>query len=147
MGGLVAAGFAVMDVSKSVASRVASHTLSAERRLHDGMRHVFSGDRARQQHEGCRLHVHLICGRQVTRKGRSVNAFARIQLYDPPVLTPPFSATLGPLVMEVPSKPRMWTMRPSWDQYFDIGPVRSRRSILRIACYHRKTTDVMVNPN
>jgi len=81
----------------------------------------------------CVVQVHLMGGRQVTRKGMAVNSHALIEL----------ESASGELLATGRSEPQMWTKVPHWDQSFELYGATSTADILRILLYHQKSRQVV----
>merc|ERR1712113_319913 len=52
----------------------------------------------------------------------------------------------SPVVREC-SKIRTLTTKPYWDQNFTLGPVTSKHSTVRIACYHHTGKELLLAPS
>merc|ERR1740121_2271764 len=86
----------------------------------------------------CTVKVHLISGRQVTRKGYSVNSHALFQLVD----------SSGRFAAQSRSEPQMWTKVPHWDEFLELVPDDRAWGApmywtIRVALYHQKSRQVV----
>lgn len=123
----------------------------------------------KRREPGPHVHVHLMKGRGFTRssgnaKGLKVNVSVAIELQHDPwgesalpasemdsqapsaATTPSTSRTTStcsvldpPAEAFVEAQLRSYTKTPRWDQHFELGPVRSGSSLLRLRCYHHRS--------
>ncbi|CAK0882983.1 unnamed protein product, partial [Prorocentrum cordatum] len=102
---------------------------------------------AAELQDACRIHVHLIKGRNMTVNGKRVNVSAHLELNSgaaPTLRRGCASRQLDDLLASsarivslarADSAVRLWTKFPKWDEHFYLGPVTSiERCTLRISC-------------
>eukprot|EP00931_Biecheleriopsis_adriatica_P008449 TRINITY_DN109635_c0_g1_i1.p1 TRINITY_DN109635_c0_g1~~TRINITY_DN109635_c0_g1_i1.p1 ORF type:complete len:603 (+),score=84.98 TRINITY_DN109635_c0_g1_i1:82-1890(+) len=130
-----ACGYGVRDSAAIMSAKALEVALDARYHLPRYMP-CLGGSELRRVEGNCYVQVHLMCGRGLVGEGGlHCNVLARIDLQNP---TPS-----GSMVMERDMRQmsalRLWTKSPWWDQTFDLGPVKSRHSVIRIKCFHRRT--------
>lgn len=131
----LATGYALKDSAVRISANVLEVALNAEHNI----RHEFGEVRAGVWGHGreCRVHVYLIAGRRITRKGGPVNVRACLELCGPPNEDEADAAAgVGAVLDSAESALRLWTSAPRWDEHFDLGPVTSVASTLKVACFH-----------
>lgn len=138
----LAAGYIVKDGAKRIGAHAVQKAHAAGHALKEGMHHLHphakSPTGTRSSTAACRVHVHLISGRQVTRKGYSVNSHALLELLD----------SNGHSVAQARSAPQMWTKVPHWDEAFELTPSPDAFGSptywsMRLSLYHQKSRQVV----
>jgi len=145
----LAAGYMVKDGTKRAGAHVVEGMVHGAHVVGDflkeaiphhhspGAVHAHSAPQMRR--EGlCTVKVHLISGRQVTRKGRSVNAHALLELVD----------SSGRSIAHSRSEPQMWTKVPHWDEHFELVHAQHAYGspmywTIRVSLYHQKSRQVV----
>jgi hypothetical protein len=131
---------AVTDLGIRVGARGLELAFTAQSLLTEEVNFLLNGKRTKRwSDQDCRLCVHLLSGRRITRKGRRVNVYAKIDLLD--AVTPGHGR--DGVIDTATSGCQMWTKKPWWNEHFELGPVTSVRSTVRVACYHRQTKDIV----
>jgi len=137
---MLASVYAVTDLGIRVGARGLELALTAQSLVAEEVNFFLNGKRTKRwSDQDCRLCVHLLSGRRITRKGRRVNVYAKIDLQD--AVTPGHGR--DGVVDSATSDYQMWTKKPCWNEHFQLGPVTSVRSTVRVACYHRRTKDIV----
>lgn len=127
---LLAAALAAKDATIHLGAMALELPLSARNAAKKEMKHLLHGPSFHGAKNECRLHVHLIAGRRITKRGKRVNVYAEVQLR----LGEP-----GSVIDRGASQLQMLTRSPSWKTHFTLGPVPSAHSKLRVACFHQSS--------
>jgi len=128
----LAAGFLVKDGVKRLGAKMLQAGHYTGHAMKEAVHHIGHSEERRSQ-RGCHVQVHLIGGRQVTRKGYAVNAHAFVEL-----LTP-----TGATISTARSEPQMWTKAPHWDETVDLVGATSSHDVMRVSLYHQKSRQVV----
>lgn len=139
----LAAGYMVKDTALRIGAHAFQRAVTVGHNIKEAVhnQHASSSSSSplrtlRNQPVGVR--VHLIGGRQVTRKGRSVNSHALLELID----------SGGHCVAQARSGAQMWSKVPQWDEHFELIPTTHARGAptywtVRVALYHQKSRQVV----
>lgn len=125
---LTAAASAAKEATIVMGARALGLPLSAKRVAKKEVKHLLRGHSYHGNKNECRLLVHLIAGRHITRGGKRVNVYAELQLRH---------GEHGKIIDSGTSQLQVFTRSPSWKSRFTLGPVPSAHSKLHVACFHQ----------
>mmetsp|Transcript_39026 Transcript_39026/g.112092 ORF Transcript_39026/g.112092 Transcript_39026/m.112092 type:complete len:576 (-) Transcript_39026:115-1842(-) len=129
----VATGLAIKDATKMLGAKTVQAAHFIGHNIKEALNLFDLPEPDRRSAPGAALRLKLIRGRQVTRKGRSVNCHAFIELLN----------SAGSVVDKARSEPQMWTKVPHWGEHFLLGPATSVSDAVRVTLYHRKSRQVV----
>lgn len=132
----LAAAFAMKDAAKRLGAKTLQAAHSAGHAIKEAVGHGGLPPGCNATGAFCRVQVHLIGGREVTRKGMAVNVHAYLELVTG-------GTNGGQQLSAARSEPQMWTKTPRWDESFELRGAASAVDVLRITLYHRKSRQVV----